>query len=748
MIPRPAILFTLAYWAGLATGLLRFGAPTGALFVALALGFLWRPLGLVAGGGLMAGRIGGELAAALERRSCAAQLPAGRLRLRVRVLEPVDSAGGRVALAPLASCRGEVSARWLRRRAVAAGVTADVVGTWMPRQGRGRVDGTLMIGEARVVETGPGPGDRLRNWLFEASRRLYGARAGVVDALILGRRGGIDVGLQDGFARSGLVHLLSISGFHVGLVTAWVFLLCRLARMSRSVALVVAAGASAGYVVFLGWPAPAARAAVLAVALARCRTRQRHVQANALLSATCLAVLAVDPWASLDLGGWLSAAALWGATRFTHWSDRAVGTGFWARTAASSLGATLATAPITAAFLGSVALAGLLLNFPAIPVAALAVPGVLASLVLLPVWASGAEALAAGAGLGLHLLEICAAAGAALPVGYFAMEPSSPAAVLPWVAALGLALWIMAKRNTLHEAGRRLGWCVAAALWLRLAPVQLFASADGGGGLALHFLDVGQGDGALVRTPAGRWLAIDAGPVSGRDDAGRRVVAPFLERHGVQGLAAILVSHAHADHMGGVPSLLRRFAVGALIEPGAPVSDPSYGALLSDLDSAGIPWHPARAGEGFTLDGVRFTVLHPRPGWSEWGEDVNEDSLVLLVEYGNFQALFTGDAGFPAEAALRGTVRPVDLLKVSHHGSRGSTGGELHDSLRPLTAVISVGRNDYGHPAPETLARLERRRVPVLRTDQVGTISVRTNGTTMWISSRQGELTYPLARGE
>jgi competence protein ComEC len=90
----------------------------------------------------------------------------------------------------------------------------------------------------------------------------------------------------------------------------------------------------------------------------------------------------------------------------------------------------------------------------------------------------------------------------------------------------------------------------------------------------------------------------------------------------------------------------------------------------------------------------------------------------------------------------------VDLLKVGHHGSRGSTGGELLDSLRPLTAVISVGRNDYGHPAPETLARLERRRVPVLRTDQVGTISVRTNGTTMWISSRQGELTYPLARGE
>jgi competence protein ComEC len=319
-------------------------------------------------------------------------------------------------------------------------------------------------------------------------------------------------------------------------------------------------------------------------------------------------------------------------------------------------------------------------------------------------------------------------------------------AVLPWIGVLGLALWITGERNTLGEAGRRLGWCVAAALWLRLAPVHVFPSADGGRGLALHFLDVGQGDGALIRTPGGRWLAIDAGPVSGRDDAGRRVVAPFLERHGARALAAILVSHAHADHMGGVPSLLRGFGIGVLIEPGAPVADAAYGALLGTLDSARVPWHPGRAGEQFTLDGVRFTLLHPRAEWAEWGEDVNEDSVVLLVTYGGFEALFTGDAGFAAEGVLRGTARAVDLLKVGHHGSRGSTGDELLDSLRPLAAVISVGRNDYGHPSPETLARLDTRRIPVLRTDRDGTVSVTTDGATMKISSRQGELSYPVKR--
>jgi competence protein ComEC len=374
------------------------------------------------------------------------------------------------------------------------------------------------------------------------------------------------------------------------------------------------------------------------------------------------------------------------------------------------------------------------------------VPGVLASLILLPLWPAAAEALAAGAGLGLHLLELCAVAGAAIPAGHVMVEPGAPGGLLPWIAVLSLALWVMGERNTVAEAGRRLAWSAGMALWLGLMPGTVPGSPDGGRGLALHFLDVGQGDGAVLRTPGGRWIVIDAGPAGERGDAGRRVVAPFLERQGVRALAAIVVSHAHADHVGGVPALVGRFPVGVVIEPGGPVPDPAYIAFLGALDRDGIAWHPARSGERFTLDGVEFTVLHPSAEWAGWGEDVNEDSVVLLVRYGDFEALLTGDAGFAAEAMLRGKARRVDLLKVGHHGSRGSTGEELLDSLRPLAAVISVGRNDYGHPSAETLARLDSRRVPVLRTDRDGTVSVTTDGTTMKISSRQGEASYPVKR--
>jgi competence protein ComEC len=600
------------------------------------------------------------------------------------------------------------------------------------------MEGTLVVTLVGRLRGAPGMADRIRNQLGAAGGSLYGTRAGMVSALVLGGRGGIEPELQDRFGQSGLVHLLSISGFHVGLITAWVYLLARLLRIQRRVALGGAAGVGVVYVAFLGWPAPAARAAALALLAARCRIAQRQVQPDALLAATCLGVLLLDPWAILDLGGWLSAAALWGASRFTRWSDHALRPNFWCRTGASSVGATLATAPITAGSLGTVAPVGIGLNFLAIPVAAVAVPGVLASLLLYPLWPGAAEALAAGAGLSLHLLELLAVAGAAVPGGHVMTDPGLAAAG-PWLVALALALWATGTRNTALVTGRRAGWAVTLGLLAGLGP-GLSGSGDGGHDLALHFLDVGQGDGAVLRTPRGRWVVIDAGPASERSDAGTRVVVPFLERHGAGSVAAVVISHAHLDHIGGVTAVLDRFPVGEVLEPAAPVSDPLYTGFLSGLARRRIAWHPVHTGEGFTLDGVRFTVLHPEPSWRGWGDDVNEDSVVLLVEYGGFQALFAGDAGFPAEEVLRARVGRVDVLKVGHHGSRGSTGDAWLDSLRPRLAIISVGRNDYGHPAPATLARLAAHDVPVRRTDQEGTITVSTDGDRMRVRTARGSL--------
>jgi competence protein ComEC len=741
---RPPILFTAAYGAGLATGLLHFSDPLPVIGVSAGAALLVRRrLTVLLAAAAVLGTASASIASLREAESCRLKLPAARFQLIGMLLDEPDRHGGRVRLRPQgAGCQGWVDARWPRQRWFPAGTILRVTGRWIPRDGTGgRVSGTLVVTDADPVSADSPLTARLRSSLTQSSRTLYGARAPMVDALILGRRGGIDPELQDRFAQSGLVHLLSISGFHVGVITAWMFLVCRAAHLARPKALVVAAAASVAYVGFLGWPAPATRAAALAILLALSRIRQRRVDANPLLAATCLCVLLVDPWAVLDLGGWLSVAALWGASTFTRCTDRVLGPRVVWRTLGSSIGATLATAPITAASFGAVAIVGILLNFAAIPLASLAVPGVFASLLIFPLWPDFAAALAGGAGLGLHLLELLATAGAAIPGGHL-IRPAELRTAVPWILLLAAGLWASGRWNTLPEILRRWGWTAVATLWIALLGQAFSLSADTGPGLALHFLDVGQGDGAVLRTPAGHWVLIDAGPLTERVDAGRRVVIPFLQQQGVRDLTLAFVSHAHADHLGGVPSVLDRFGTRLVIEPGAPVPDQLYYGFLDEIVAREIPWHAGTRGQRFTLDSVRFTVLHPEPSWTGWGEDVNEDSLVLLIEYGAFQAIFAGDAGFPAEQEMRSRALPVDLLKVGHHGSRGSTGEEWLDSLRPKAGVVSVGRNNYGHPAPETLSRLRRRRVAVWRTDEDGSVSVTTDGRSMTIQSKRRSTTY------
>jgi len=734
----------IAFEAGLATGLTRFPALHIVLAAStlIVLGCRWRHRDVVVAA-VLAGLLSAVAARERARGECVARLPPGDLVLVLRTAEPVDSGGARSRASPVgAGCRGEVAARWPRHLAAPAGVTLEARARWRPRTGRfGRPGGILSVTSVRVLRVDPTIPERLRTAIHESSRRLYGTRAPVVDALVLGRTADVDRGLMENFSRSGLIHLLSISGFHVGLLAGWAYSLFRLARVRAPSALAGAAACAIGYVAFLGWPAPATRAVALASALAATRVRQRHPRPGAVLASTALAVLLLDPWAALDLGGWLSVSALWGAESLSRWVARRGGSGVGWRTLAASVGATFATAPLTAAALGTVSLAGIVLNFAAIPLAAVAVPGVVASLAIAPFLERVASALAAGAGLGLWGLEALARAGAAIPYGHLVMA-AGPRAAMPWLLVLGIGASLIGGRSTLAEAGRRSLLVATVCVWAFLV-IPFAPRADGGSGLALHFLDVGQGDAAAIRTPGGHWVLMDAGPRTPGSDAGRSVVVPFLRRHGVGRLEMIVLSHAHADHLGGIPAVLDRLPTAEVLDPAALTDDPLYTSFLSQVEELEAAWVPARRGAGFDLDGVRFRVLHPDTLWAGWGTDLNEDSIVLLVEYGRFQALLGGDAGLPVEAALRGRVGPIEVLKVGHHGSRGATGETWLRELQPITAVISVGENRYGHPSPEALGRLAAAGVEIWRTDREGTVSIFTDGDSFTVRARRGSVTHP-----
>ena len=755
------LVLLLAFGAGLATGLARFPDPRAlipALVIAAALARHRPVLGLISTTALV-GQLSALVAWQGESSQCAFALHQGPLSLTVVPVDPPPVSNGRVEAEVLgAGCTGAIIVRWpmrvesrgSRAAPVTVGVPLRVEGTWYPRP-EGPFD---RPGGILVVQTVLPPPSHFahrtshalnaRRALLATTLRLYGDQAPLVDALLFDRHGAIDRDTRDRFAASGLVHLLSISGFHVGLIIGWVLTILRLARVRREPAWILATLLGIAYVAWLGWPAPATRAAALALLMCVARLRQRVVRWDALLATTALLVLLIDPWAIADLGAWLSVGSLAGATMAVRWSDRRVGTSTAVRTLSGSAGATLATAPFTAGAVGSVSLAGLLLNFIGIPLAALAVPAVIASVLLAPLWARGGAAMAAGGGTLLALLDRLAAFGAAIPFGHFIVETGWRGA-LPWGAALLVAAWSISGRATAAVARTRLIATLGAVGWIG-AGAQLWTDRPGSRppGLTISFLDVGQGDASVIATPHGHWIVIDAGPAGEGRDAGRSVVAPFLAQRGVVRIDALILSHAHLDHYGGMASLLDRFEVTRFLEPAEAINDPGYRGLLARVAESGAEWHSIRRSDTLRVDGVELVALHPDTAWAEWGLDLNEDSDVLLLRYGAFQALFAGDAGLPAEADLRGQVGEVELLKVGHHGSAGASGGAWLAELRPEVAVVSVGRgNRYHHPSAEALRRLGTAGAEVWRTDELGTVQVWTDGATVRVAARGRERVLP-----
>lgn len=742
--PPPILLIAISYGAGLATGLarfpdLRFVVPALLTIAIVLRDEWWWPVLPV----LAAGMVAGSLARTGSAEWCAARLPLGEQRYSVRSIDPGEGSG-RVTLVGR-PCHGVITARWPRSAEVAAGATMRVTARWAPfERPFGRPDGVLLINAVDSVRVVPTAVERMRTAMVRSARTLFGARAPLVDALVGRWRGELDPDLRRAFASAGLMHLMAISGFHIVWLAGWVLLILRLARVGRHPAEFVAAIAVIGYTAFLGWPAAATRATIWLLLAAFCRWRQRQVRGVALLGASIAVMLVADPWAVADAGAWASVLGLSGVVAAVRWTDRAIGTAWWIRSLSGSTGALIATAPLTAAVFGQVAPIGLVLNVVGMPLMLAILPAVFAPLMLHTVLPPVAVAIAASGNGLLALLQLLVRVGSHAP-GAGVPAQDGWLAALPWLSLLAAAAWIIHGRTTLGEAARRCSWTVTAALCVTVIVGHRHLVADDRR-LALLFLDVGQGDAALIRTPLGHWIEVDAGPTGDGWDAGRRVIAPLLARQGVDRIELFVLSHAHRDHVGGGVAVLGQVPVTLAIEPGELFADSAYDDWLAALAAHHTRWRAVRAGMAWVLDGVSFRVLHPPTPWARQGEDLNEDSVVLELSYGNFRALLMGDAGFVAESAMAAGLRPSNLLKVGHHGSRTASSAEFLAAVHPQAAIVSVGRNRYGHPAPEALDRLARADVAVWRTDREGTVAVTTDGRTFTVKGVRAAATFGTSR--
>jgi competence protein ComEC len=342
---------------------------------------------------------------------------------------------------------------------------------------------------------------------------------------------------------------------------------------------------------------------------------------------------------------------------------------------------------------------------------------------------------------------------AAVQIGEFGMVQVATAYAVIGLAKWHGELWTLLPQHPGSAAGHKAAGAAAAPtkrnlLSLLVAPATaaavaavaalLWAAAlaQPDGRLHVWFLDVGQGDAIFIQTPSGRQVLIDGGASAQALLGQMGAVMPFWDRS----LDLVVLTHPDADHMDAQVAALGRYRATAAWMTAAGAASTASAAWQAAATAAGAQVQIQAAGGWAEFgDGVAIWVLSPdAPGFA--GEDTdNENSLVAKLVYGEFSALLTGDAGAQAEAQLAARRAPLGstVLKVAHHGSKFSTSEEFVRSVDPLLAVIQVGAgNDYGHPSPETLARLAEQ--TILRTDENGAIEVTSDGRQMWVETEQG----------
>lgn len=612
---------------------------------------------------------------------------------------------------------------------------------------------------------------RIARWRAQMRTRMLAAMpadapfAGVLVALAIGDQSGIDAEQWRWFTRTGIGHLVSISGLHITMISGLAGALARwlwrrsfgLARWLRRplplrcpaqrAAALVAVAMALAYGLLSGMEVPAQRTVAMVAVTALALWWQRRPPASLVLAWAAAVALALDPWAVRAAGFWLSFGAV--AAIFLAASQRTVTaaergpppTSVWlarwhglrrhlAEAARTQWAVTVGLLPPTLLLFQQVSVVSPLANALAIPVVSLLVTPLALGAALLAAWPADWPIGGALAMVAALLLTLAHQAMAWL------------AAVLVRLAAPNWAVWQAARPDTVELAFAMLGTAVLLAPrafgwgWRVHGLVLLIPMLSSGraplpaAAFRATALDVGQGAAVLIET-RGHRLLYDTGPAHGpadapRPSAGERVVVPFLRAVGIPSLDALVISHEDADHAGGARDVMAALPVRrmwAALPRGHPLWRLPDGVApdVGEVCAAGVAWQ---------WDGVRFELLHPLPGQ---GDDAaigsNARSCVLRVSSPHATMLLTGDIDRAAELAMVARLPPgalrADLMLVPHHGSRTSSSDEWLDAVRPAAAVFQLGyRNRYRHPHATVWARYGRRGIARYRSDRTGAVEL------------------------
>ena len=570
--------------------------------------------------------------------------------------------------------------------------------------------------------------------------------AGIVTAVLIGDRTGLPDDVRERLQKAGTYHVIAISGGNIAILAALVLGVATACGCSRRLAAALTVLILIGYAQIAAGGPSVRRATAMALVYLIARALDHRTAPTQSLAVATFAIVCLHPLDVRDAGFLLTigatgtlllAAHVLKPLRMPRSATR------WIRDAAmASLAAEIALLPIGAATFSRITVAGLLLNFAAIPLMTVVqIAGIVA------VVAPDVTGIGHAAGWLAHAAAVMLVESARLVdvwpwLTWRVPDPHLGATLSYYALLFGVIVARDRRRVALCAAA---AWCVVA-IWI-VAGLKAGSDVHSGSPdshMRLTMMDVGQGESMMLELPGRSTMLVDAGGEafgSGGFDIGGRVLAPALWARGIRSLEQLLITHGDPDHLGGAPRVLEDFAPRTVLE-GIPVSRHERLAVFhAAAKNAGSEQKSMRAGMQWTAGDARLRVLHPPD--PDWERPVvrNDDSVVIEVVLGGVAFLLAGDISAEVERLIAPQLTParIRILKVAHHGSRTSSSAELLDAWRPQYALISAGRgNRFGHPAPEVLRRLNAIGARVYRTDRDGQITITTDGNTVRIRTFTG----------
>lgn len=702
----------------------------------------------------------------------------GRARSASDRLDPaINPTAGGVLLTVIGSLAAERMAEWRSGRTIRTSAVlrrpARYLDPGVPDQERALARrGTTLVGTVKsgalvdLIERGSAVAESAasvrayaRRAIAEAVGRWSRQSAGIVTAIVIGDRTGLDDEIERKLQEAGTYHVIAISGGNIAILAGLTLAVFRIAGLLGRAAMLSAIGGLIAYGYLVGGGASVDRATLMAVVYFLGRAIDlRGPPLNSLALVAGILVVS-DPLAVADPAFLLT----FGATAAILFSIAALPVRGLRRLHAmvmvmfvASAAAEAALMPIAATIFSRVTFAGLVLNFAAIPLMAVVQIAGMAIVPLFAVSVRMASILGWIAHFGADGLVRTAGLVRFAPAVTWRVVPASTPAIGGYYAGaiMSCALWrwravALGSREPPSLRALRFAGLAAAllsALWILAEPWTVLPNR-GDGRLHVTFIDVGQGDSAFVRLPHGGAFVIDAGGLGGKAsfDVGDRVVAPVLRASGVRRLGTLALTHGDADHIGGAMALVNEFRPWEIWE-GVPVPpfEPLRLLKLAARDRR-LRWANVQANDVVAVDDVAVVVRHP--DWPDWErQDVrNDDSIVIELLWRDVSFVFTGDIGREVERKIadRFQASPLRVLKVPHHGSLTSSSASFVRVLAPTVAVVSVGRsNNFGHPAPAVIQRYRDAGAEVFRTDQDGAVTIGTDGTALQIQTFTGRTVH------